>query len=156
VSSDGDLPHPPPNSSIDTPEEIIDYWHGQETFVDGLSQETCRNFGYAGWGMAAASHTAETAHHQGIDLYGEVRDRLTSGLEFHAEYDLGAAVPDWLCDGTIDDGLGPTLEVAYHHYHGRLGIELPTTRELLETQLRPAGTDDHFLAWETLTHASNS
>lgn len=155
VSSDGELPHPPPNSDIDTRDEIIDYWHGQDTFVDGLSQETCRRFGYAGWGIAAASHTAETAYHQGIDLYGEVEDRLTAGMEFHADFDLGADVPDWLCGGAIDNGLGPTFEVGYNHYQNRTGIDLPSSRELLETQTRPAGTDDHFLAWETLTHANN-
>ncbi|WP_436843659.1 hypothetical protein [Streptomyces hundungensis] len=36
----------------------------------------------------------------------------------------------------------------------RLHLALPATRELAEQQ-RPGGTDDLFVAWETLTHAQN-
>ncbi len=154
LTSDGPLPHPPPGGTKDTPEEIIQYWQGQTRFVSGLAQETCRDFGHTGWGLDAAAHVAETARIQGIDLYGEFRERLTRAYEFHAKYDLGADVPDWLCGGTLQTGLGPTPEVAYNHYHHRLGIHLPTTARLLE-ELRPTGTDDHFLGWETLTHADS-
>lgn len=155
LTSDGSLPKPPPNSSIDTPAEIIDYWQGQDTFVDGLAQETCRDFGHTGWGLESAAHAAEIAWDQGIDLYAEMRTRMTKALEFHANYDLGATAPSWLCDGTLKRGLGDTLEVAYNHYAIRLGIALPKTKQEIETMLRPGGAD-HFFAWETLTHALNS
>ncbi|WP_020579271.1 alginate lyase family protein [Actinopolymorpha alba] len=154
LEPDGPLPQPPPGGGKDTAEKLIAYWHGQETFVDGLAQETCRTFGYVGWGIDAASHVAETALIQGIDLYAEMRERLTKAMEFHATYDLGESVPDWLCGGTLQRGLGPTLEIAYNHYNNRLGISLPKTKELLETRLRPTGPS-HFLGWETLTHAEN-
>ncbi|MFI7638990.1 hypothetical protein [Nonomuraea sp. NPDC049400] len=61
LTTDGSLPKAPPRSTYDTKAEIIEYWHGQTTFVDGLTQETCRDFWHTGWGLAAISHVAETA-----------------------------------------------------------------------------------------------
>ncbi|WP_418953487.1 alginate lyase family protein [Streptomyces cinnabarinus] len=154
LKSDGALPKSPAGSSKDTREELIDYWQGQSTFVDGLAQETCRDFGHTGWGFAAAAHVAETARIQGRDLYSEAERRMTKALEFHAAYELGATVPSWLCKGSVDRGIGSVLEVAYNHYAGREGISLPKTKQLIQTRQRPSGAD-YFLAWETLTHANN-
>ncbi|HZM79306.1 MAG TPA: alginate lyase family protein [Candidatus Limnocylindrales bacterium] len=154
LTTDGAFPKPPPGSRFDTPAELVDYWQGQSTFVDGLAQETCRDFGHTGWGLAAAVHVAETARHQGLNLYAEIQARMTKALEFHANYDLGAAVPSWLCGGSVNDGLGPIAEIGYNHYATRLGLSLPKTKQLIETRLRPTGIS-HFLAWETLTHANN-
>jgi hypothetical protein len=137
----------------DTPEKLIKYWQGQTTFVDGLAQETCRDFGHSGWGFQAATHIAETAWLQGLDLYAEFQDRLVPAYEFHARYDLGEPVPDWLCGGTVKPGLGPVVELAYHHYHDRLGVEMPKTGALVERG-RPFATN-YFFGWETLTHADN-
>jgi Alginate lyase len=152
LTADGALPKPPPGGNKDTPSEIIAYWHGQRRFVDGLAQETCRDFGHTGWGIAAAAHVAETAWHQGVDLYTANAARLTATLEFHADYQLGRAAPSWLCGGDLDLGVGPTWEVPYNHYHERVGRSLPLSERLLVQRLRPAGAS-HFLAWETLTHA---
>ncbi|MEV0408638.1 alginate lyase family protein [Actinoallomurus sp. NPDC050550] len=151
LKSDGALPKPPPGGQINTKAEIIKYWQGQTTFVDGLAQETCRDFGHTGWAIDAALHVAETARLQGVDLYGEGRARLTKALEFHATYELGAKAPSWLCKGTVKRGLGPVLEVGYNEYHGRLKVSLPQTAKLVAKD-RPAGAS-YFLAWETLTHA---
>lgn len=154
LASDGSLPRAPSTcQSKDTRAEIIDYWQGQETFVDGLAQETCRDFGHTGWGLEGATHLAETAWHQGIDLYAEVRERLSDGFYFHARYETGTPVPSWLCGGSVTKGLGPVTEVGYNHFHNRLGMEMPTTLRYTESK-RPAGVS-HFLAWETLTHANN-
>lgn len=153
-TTDGSLPKAPPNcSSKDTRAEIIDYWQDQDTFADGLAQETCRDFGHTGWGLAAAAHVAETAWHQGINLYGEVRDRLMDGIYFHTKFEMGTAVPSWLCDGSVDLGLGATTEVAFNHFHNRLGLPMNTTQRYTESK-RPAGAN-YFIAWETLTHANN-
>ncbi|MFJ5779462.1 alginate lyase family protein [Streptomyces sp. NPDC093094] len=154
LKGDGSLPKSPAGSGKDTRKELIDYWQGQSTFVDGLAQETCRDFGHTGWGFAAAAHVAETARIQGLDLYSEVEDRMTKALEFHAAYELGATVPSWLCKGSVNRGIGSVLEVAYNHYAGREGISLPKTKRLIQSKQRPSGAD-YFLAWETLTHAGN-
>ncbi|MHB9847624.1 alginate lyase family protein [Streptomyces krungchingensis] len=154
LKSDGPLPRTASGSSKDTREELTGYWQGQSRFVDGLAQETCRDFGHTGWGFAAAAHVAETARIQGLDLYSEVESRMTKALEFHAAYELGATVPSWLCRGSVHRGIGAVLEIAYHHYAGRRGNSLPKTKQLIETRQRPSGAN-YFLAWETLTHAGN-
>ncbi|WP_238009826.1 alginate lyase family protein [Dactylosporangium sp. AC04546] len=153
LTIDGPRPRGPQGSHRDTPAEVESYWHNPGRYVDGLSQETCRDFGHTGWGFSAAGHIAATAWIQGTDLYAEIRPRLTAALEFHAGLDLGDPVPGWLCGGTVATGLGSTLEVAYNHYHGVLGLALPNTGKLVSGR-RPAGAN-YFLAWETLTHAGN-
>ncbi|MFZ3495720.1 alginate lyase family protein [Streptomyces sp. 5.8] len=154
LASDGPQPTYPPRSTIDTRSELIGYWHGQSTFVDGLAQETCRDFGHTGMGIAAAMHVAETSRIQGRDLYPEFKDRFRHALGFHAKYELGEAVPSWLCGGSLTKGLGPATEVGYNALHTRLGVTMENTRRLTEGR-RPAGTENHFEAWETLTHAEN-
>ncbi|WP_113703817.1 alginate lyase family protein [Nonomuraea lactucae] len=153
LKSDGALPKTRPGSKYDTEAEIIGYWHGQSTFVDGLAQETCRDFGHTGWGIAAAAHVAETARHQGLDLYAEGKDRLRHAMGFHAGLQLGEPAPSWLCGGSVKLGLGPVFEVGFNALNTRLGIGMSRTQRLVE-QGRPAGTS-HFLGWETLTHAKN-
>ncbi|MEZ0070935.1 hypothetical protein ABH927_000266 [Planotetraspora sp. GP83] len=153
LKSDGPLPKQAPGSKYDTSAEIIDYWEGQTTFVDGLAQETCRDFGHTGWGIEAAIHVAETARIQGLDLYAEGKERLRLAMGFHSQYELGAAVPSWLCGGKLNTGIGPVFEVGYNALAGRLGYSMPRTLQVVQKH-RPAGAN-YFLAWETLTHAGN-
>ncbi|MFJ6658438.1 alginate lyase family protein [Streptomyces sp. NPDC091377] len=120
---------------------------------DGLTQETCRGFAHVGHAVAATAHVAETARHQGVDLYDDdTAARLKAALELHAPYQEGAPAPGWLCGGRVERDMGPDLEVALNQLENRLGTPLPATRRLV-AHSRPAGTDDHFVAWETLTHA---
>ncbi|QYX75317.1 alginate lyase family protein [Streptomyces akebiae] len=154
LNADGDLPEPPAGSSIDTSAEIIKYWQGQSTFTDGLAQETCRDFGHTGWGIASLANIAETSRIQGQDLYPRIQDRLRHALGFHTAYENGAAVPSWLCGGSVDKGLGRVTEVAFNALHHRLGIAMSHTQRYTETH-RPSGTDNYFNAWATLTHADN-
>jgi hypothetical protein len=154
LASDGSLPKAPSTCpGKDTRAELVAYWQGQDRFVDGLAQETCRDFGHTGWGLAAAAHVAETAWHQGVNLYGEVQERLVDAAYFHTRYETGTAVPSWLCDGSVNRGLAATTEVVLNHYQHRLGIDMPTTSQYT-TSKRPAGAN-YFLAWETLTHAES-
>ncbi|MCZ4101335.1 hypothetical protein C8250_037420 [Streptomyces sp. So13.3] len=155
LPSDGALPKAPPGGSIDTSAEIISYWQGQRTFTAGLTQETCRDFTHTGYGISAISHIAETTRIQGQDLYPEVGERLRQALGFQAKYQLGAAVPSSLCGGHLNLGLGPVTEVGFNALHNRLGIAMANTQRLTEQQ-RPAGSNNLFVAWETLTHAANA
>lgn len=154
LRSDGKLPVPPPGGTVKTPQQIRTYWFGQKRFVNGLGQETCRNFEHVGYALAATSHIAETAWHQGVDLYAPVRERLATAMELHSRYQLGEKMPKWLCGGKPELTMGPDLEVAVNHLGNRLGGPLQQTRKLA-ARMRPAGTDDLFVAWETLTHAEN-
>ncbi|MFJ9159818.1 alginate lyase family protein [Streptomyces griseoviridis] len=155
LASDGDLPKTVPSQNLTTRDKIVSYWQGQSTFVTGLTQETCRDFTHTGYGISAISHIAETSRIQGQDLYGtDVGERLRQALGFQAKYQLGTAAPSWLCGGSLNLGLGPVTEVGYNALHNRLGIAMTNT-EALTRQNRPAGSDNLFVAWETLTHGDN-
>ena len=155
LASDGALPKTVPSSSLDTRDKIVNYWQGQSTFVTGLTQETCRDFTHTGYGISAISHVAETSRIQGQDLYGrDVGERLRQALGFQSKYELGAAVPSWLCGGTLNRGPRPG-------HRGRLQRPAQPARHRHDQhpdphrEHRPAGTNNLFVAWETLTHADN-
>lgn len=155
LTSDGSLPKVTPGSGLNTRDKIIAYWQGQSTFVNGLTQETCRDFVHTGYGIASISNVAETARIQGNDLYtGDTGTRLRYALGFQAQYELGATPPSWLCGGTVKRGLGPVTEVGYNAMSFRLGNVMANTQTLTERN-RPAGTNNLFQAWGTLTHAQN-
>ena len=154
LTSDGDYPKAA-TSKHNTKAKIIKYWHNQTKFVDGLSQETCRDFGHTQWGIAAALNGAETAFQQGVDLYGEQSNRLRKGLEFHADYINGKSAPSWLCGGNLKLSSIPTWEIGYNHFHNRKDKNLPETKEYIDEKVRPKPDPvNYFIAWETLTHAN--
>ncbi|WP_372665353.1 alginate lyase family protein [Amycolatopsis kentuckyensis] len=155
LSSDGALPKTVPGSGLSSRDQIVGYWQGQSTFVDGLTQETCRDFTHTGYGIAAIADVAETLRIQGQDVYGtDVGERLRQALGFQSKYQLGTAAPSWLCGGSLKLGLGPVTEVGFNALHTRLGIAMTNTQTLTERQ-RPAGSNNLFVAWQTLTHAAN-
>ncbi|MCT9009353.1 alginate lyase family protein [Streptomyces rhizosphaerihabitans] len=155
LSTDGAVPKTVPSQNLDTTAKIVSYWQGQSTFVTGLTQETCRDLTHTGYGISAISHIAETSRIQGQDLYGtDVGERLRQALGFQAKYQLGTAVPSWLCGGSLTLGLGPVTEVGYNALHNRLGVAMTNTQTLTQ-QNRPAGSNNLFVAWETLTHGDN-
>jgi hypothetical protein len=151
LKTDGPTPVPPPGTNK-TGAQLIAYWYNQTTLVDGLMQETCRDFGHVTGGLAAMVDGAETARIQGVDLYGEQAARISAAMEFHASYINGAAVPTWLCGGTLTAlQANNTWEIAYNHYANRAGMSLPATAVLVG-KIRPVGVS-LFMAWESLTHA---
>ncbi|WP_326663288.1 alginate lyase family protein [Streptomyces canus] len=155
LDSDGELPKTVPSQNLNTRDKIVNYWQGQSTFVTGLTQETCRDLTHTGYGISAIAHVAETSRIQGQDLYGtDVGERLRQALGFQARYELGTAVPSRLCGGSLKLGLGPVTEVGYNALHNRLGMGMTNTQALAERN-RPAGSNNLFVAWETLTHGDN-
>ncbi|MBV8037229.1 family 16 glycoside hydrolase [Roseateles sp.] len=116
--------------------------------VDGLQQETARDSGHAALALAAMAGAAETALQQGVDLYGEQAKRLVAALEFNAQYLPPNNTPP---PEHLEFNLHPTWEMAYNHYHDRLGLPLPLMGKVLQGS-RPTGVN-HMMNWETLTHA---
>jgi Alginate lyase len=152
MTSDGEYPKAA-TSKHNTRAKIIKYWQGQSTFVNGLAQETCRDFGHTQWGISAAIGAAETAYQQGIDLYGEQSARLRAGLEFHSEYIMGKPAPSWLCNGEISLSSIPTGEIAFNHFKNRKGDSMRFTEQYLKDKVRPKpDLTNYFIAWEQLTH----
>ncbi|CEJ61502.1 hypothetical protein PMG11_10035 [Penicillium brasilianum] len=142
LTSDGDLPNA---VDISTEEKLISYWYDQDTFVDGLSQETCRDFGHVGYGLASISHVLETSRIQGNDMYEEdAGKRLRYALEFHSKYENGATVPDWLCGGEVSLGIAQTTEPGLNAFSYRLGYAMNETQLYTEGH-RPENTNGVFV-----------
>ena len=145
LSTDGPAPVKAPNC------DSMPIWGNKgltTPFVDGLLQESVRDSGHANLALAAMVNAAETARQQGVDLYAEQAKRIMAALEFQAQYlpPNNATPPKNLAFHTH-----PTWEIAYNHYHHRLGYNLPKMAAVLPT-IRPTGVN-HDMAWETLTHA---
>lgn len=66
----------------------------------------------------------------------------------------GGAAGDGGGGGSLKDSLGPVTEVGFNAPANRLGHAMTNTQTLTERQ-RPAGSNNLFVAWETLTHANN-
>src|SRR5579859_1065930 len=151
--TDGSAPQPAPRGNPS--------WYGQTTFnssVDGIAQETCRDFGHTEYSIAAATHAAETAHIQGGTLFESEAPRLMATLEFHTRYLLGAPVPSTVCGGSVNLVRYPTFEVGYNEFHNRLQNSLPNTLSWLEQNVRTQSVpvDWHMMVFETLTHGADA
>lgn len=120
--------------------------------VDGLLQETARDPHHAAMGFASIVNAAETAWQQGLDLYAEQGNRIVAALEYQAQFlaPNKAFVPP-----NLEFSLQPTWEIAYNHFHNRLGQDLPLSAKVLPTN-RPTGSDLNHMVWETLTHGEIS
>ncbi|KAJ5297026.1 uncharacterized protein N7443_007919 [Penicillium atrosanguineum] len=152
LTSDGDIPIAPADSSYTTTAEIEAYWYGQTTFVNGLSQETCRDLEHTGYGIASISHVAETSRIQGTDMFvQDTGERLRYALEFHSYYALGGSVPSWLCDGSLTGVLDNVTEIGHSEFVTRLGHTMGNTTTYTKDQ-RPGG-ESLFILWEALTNA---
>jgi hypothetical protein len=153
LKSDGPLPVKPYGVAAKySDSQLVAHWYNPQVWPDGLAQETCRDFGHTQMGLAAMIDAAEIALHQGLDLYSEFADRITTAMEFHAGLLLGGTPPPGLCGDSLTLSMGATWEIAYNHFHNRMGRDLPMTDKLIREKIRPSGTGTH-MAWESLTHA---
>lgn len=116
--------------------------------VDGITQEAARDSHHSWLAFSSMVDAAETARQQGVDLYGEEGKRMMAALEFEAQYLPPNNAPR---PKNLEFSVQPTWEIAYNHFHNRLGHDLPKMAAVLTT-VRPTGVN-HHMAWETLTHA---
>jgi hypothetical protein len=155
-------------------------WHRApaSAFVDGLCAETFRDLGHCDLGLAQMINAAEIAWHQGVDLYSIHARRIVAFMELNAFLRMGDPIPkDFYRVQSL--GMNATFEIAYNHFHNRMGMELPKTRLLIEQTIRPCLKKEPIIslgwsyvspdaglrasqisypavlaiAWETLTHA---
>ena len=146
LRSDGPVPLAPPSGLRSSAP-----WSNKgylPPLVDGLLQETARDPHHANMAFSSIVNAAETARQQGLDLYGEQGARIMAALEYQAQYlpPNSAQAPE-----KLEFALEPTWEIAFNHFHGRLGRELPLMAKVLPTN-RPTGADLNHMVWETLTH----
>jgi len=115
--------------------------------VEGLLQETARDSNHANMALAGMVDAAETARQQGLDLYAEQGKRIMAAMEYQAQFlkPNGGTPPE-----KLEFNLHPTWEIAYNHFHDRMGNELPKMAKVIAVN-RPTGVN-HHMVWETLTH----
>ena len=146
LKSDGPAPIAPPNGLPQSAQ-----WSNKgkrPPLVDGLLQETMRDPHHANMAFASMVNAAETALLQGVDLYAEHGRRIMAAMEFQAQFlPPNNAKPP----ANLEFSLQPTWEIAYNHFHRRLGLELPKMAKVIPTN-RPTGADLNQMVWETLTH----
>jgi hypothetical protein len=116
--------------------------------LDGMLQEAARDSQHANMAFAGMVDAAETAWQQGVDLYAEQAQRFIAAMEFQAQFlpPNNARAPE-----NLEFNLHPTWEIAYNHFHDRLGTSLPKMSAVIAGN-RPTGVN-HHMNWETLTHA---
>ncbi|QDT11442.1 alginate lyase family protein [Planctomycetes bacterium K23_9] len=104
---------------------------------NGQPAELWRDIAHAEEGIGALIQTAEMARNQGVDAYGWLDNRMAKGMEY-----LGEVID------TKDDRfeknypLDVGWEIVYNHYHYRMGMEMPWTKNLVQT-VRPEGLFRH-------------
>jgi len=151
LTSDGPKPKPIAGDGGN----LQKFWSNPVKWVDGLTQETCRDNGHhSQFGLGSALHAAEVAWHQGVDVYSENQERYTAALELMATQLLTGSMQGVCRNNVSNPDRYDTWEVGYNQYHNRAGIALPNTRKLILEQIRPRAARTVWnLNYETLTHA---
>ncbi len=123
LKSDGERPMPIAGDGGD-PQK---FWSNPNRWIDGLTQETCRDNGHhSQFGLGSAFHAAEIAWHQGIDVYSENQERYVAAMELLASQFLSGSMQG-LCKHDIpSEDRYDAWAIGFNHYHNRMGIPLPT------------------------------
>lgn len=128
----------------------------------GECQESGRDQSHVQMGIGFLGCACEMAWKQGVDLYAAANNRLALGFEYTAKYNLGEDVPyepyrslegRYLYSRISPKGRGrfrPIYERIIHHYHDRVGLEMPRCREVAD-KIRPATAHRQHMSWDTLT-----
>jgi hypothetical protein len=146
-------------------EERWKRWLPEYIMDSGEGMETCRDLGHLGLGVRSLLYAAQTAWHQGTDLFTPNQARLAKFIELHGSWMLGkTAVPSSICGGKVVarqgdvQGIAPPngggrmpLEILYAQLHDRLGQNLPNLREMLRLG-RPLPPAHWVGKFETLSH----
>ena len=148
--SDGPKPSPISGDGGDSPK----FWFYPARWIDGLTQETCRDNGHhSQYGIGSALRAAETAWHQGVDTYAENQYRFTAAMELMASQFLTGSMLGICSNNLPTTDRHDIWEIGYNHFHNRAGVALPNTKKLIAEQIRPwALTTTWNQACETLTH----
>ena len=130
----------------------------------GECQESGRDQAHTQMGLGYLGCAAEIAWKQGVDLYGAYDNRLAIGYEYTAQYNLGHDVPyepyrshagryHYPAISEKDRGRFRSIyERVYHHYHVRMGREMPFTGQVVK-KIRPERWQTAHASWGTLMHA---
>ena len=135
---------------------VQNFWFNPTLWTNGLTQETCRDNGHhTQFALGSALHAAETAWHQGVDVYTANTRRFTEALELMASQFLTGSMQGTSANDVPSASRFESWEVGYNHYHNRAGLPMTKTGTLIENEIRPNAQRAVWnLAHETLTHAN--
>jgi hypothetical protein len=132
-------------------------WSSPTRWVDGITQETCRdNNHHAQFALASAIHAAEVAWNQGIDIYTENTERYTAAMELMATQFLTGKMQGTCSDNNTTTNIFDTWEMGYYHYHHRKGLGLPNSEKMIKDIVRVKASSQLNIFYETLTHGDPS
>ena len=135
---------------------VQNFWFNPTLWTNGLTQETCRDNGHhTQFALGSALHAAETAWHQGVDVYTTNAQRFTYALELLASQFLTGSMQGTSSNNTPSADRYESWEVGYTHYRNRAGLPMTNTGTLIVNQIRPNAQRAVWnLVHETLTHAN--
>lgn len=153
------------DNSNTLPSTVRGIWGNPTSWPSGLEFELFRDFHHTAMTFAAISNAAETAWHQGVNLWGEEQKRITTSAELvsgflYTWWKAGATgTPAGWPYSTPPSGYATstnrvTWTILYNHYNGRKGVSMPNVKRLLEEYVWPTTSltiDLHSVA-EELTH----
>ena len=161
------LPIVPPwtmwDNSSTTAATVKSIWGNPTSWPAGLEFETFRDMHHLSMAFSAVANAAETAWHQGVDLFGEEQERLVAACELATRF-----IYEWQVQGKLrptgwpfnKDVVGyatstqrATWEILFNHFNNRKGIAMPNTLRLLNeyTRNNTFDVDLHCVA-DQLTH----
>ena len=160
ITSDGDYP-PAPNR----PFSVSSYksaWWGATKFVQGMTQETCRDLNHQQLGTRSIFNGLAMAQVQGVDLLAgtNMRYRLSQFLETQAKWMEDKRAPSGICPKPIvvypptNTGMEGAEPVNYQMAYKLLYTStntLPRTKAAIEAS-DPIRALRWVQKWETLTH----
>lgn len=134
-------------------------------YESGQCQESGRDQDHTQLGLGFLGDVCEIAWKQGDDLYSTFNNRLATGFEYSAKYNLGEEVqynpvPDFfghslnpVISPRSRGRFRPVYEKVYHHYHDIMGLEMKYTKMIID-KTRPVGFSLDHPSFESLMFAS--
>ncbi|MFF0011960.1 alginate lyase family protein [Streptomyces sp. NPDC005374] len=135
----------------------------------GQGQEAGRDQGHEQLAVGLTGDIAQVAWNQGVDLWGHDDNRILANFEYTARYNLGGDVPftpdldrtgkyiKTTVSATGRGTLPPIYEMAYAHYAGVRGLDIPYTEAAVFRGTGGArvveGSNDDLPSWGTFTYA---
>jgi hypothetical protein len=138
------------------PQPGAGFWSNPTLWVDGLTQETCRdNNHHAQFALSGAIGAMETAWHQGVDVYTTYQPRMVAALELMGLQSSSGSMQGTCANDVASTDVYDTWEIGYNHYHTRKGIDLPNTWAMISPKVRDTVSNPGSwnIFYETLTHA---
>ena len=131
----------------------------------GECQESGRDQAHTQMGLGYLGCAAEMAWKQGVDLYGASSNRLALGFEYTAKYNLGNDVPyepyrsfegkyfNPAISPKARGRFAPIYERIVYHYHGRKGLDMPFSREVVAKKPTEGRNSGAHVPWGALIFA---